>query len=87
MQFCFLSSPAVVPADSAGSIGLLTFDQKNRADGAEANDAPTLLSVRKSNLRSEDMVELRRQGISIDDDNDPTPENVPRQGDNNNRTI
>ena len=54
MQFCFLSSPAVVPADSAGSIGLLTFDQKNRADGAEANDAPTLLLGWTSNLRSED---------------------------------
>ena len=28
------------------------------------------------------MVDLRRQGISIDDDNDPAPENVPRQGEN-----
>ena len=26
------------------------------------------------------MVELRRQGIAIDGDNDPAPENVPRQG-------
>ena len=26
------------------------------------------------------MVELRRQGIAIDDDNNPAPENVPRQG-------
>ena len=32
------------------------------------------------------MVELRRQGISIDDDNDPAPENVPRQGENTTRT-
>ena len=26
------------------------------------------------------MVELRRQVIAIDDDNDPAPENLPRQG-------
>ena len=39
-----------------------------------------------SNLRSEDMVELRHQGISIDDDNNPAPENVPRQGENTTST-
>ena len=38
------------------------------------------------NLRSEDMVELLRQGISIDDDNDSAPENVPRQGENTTST-
>ena len=32
------------------------------------------------------MVELRRQGISIDDDNDPAPENVPQKGENTTRT-
>ena len=73
----FFLAEAIIPAVSAGSIGTLKFDQTNFADGAEANDAPTLLSVRTSNLRSEDMVELLRQGISIDDDNDPAPENVP----------
>ena len=67
-----------IPAVSSGAIGPLTFDQTNRADGAEGNDAPILLSVRTSNLRSEDMVELCRQGISIDGDNNPAPENVPR---------
>ena len=41
---------------------------------------PNWLSGRTSNLRSEDMAELRHQGISIDDDNDPAPDNVPRQG-------
>ena len=60
----------------------MIFDQTNRSDGAESNDSPILLSGRTSNLRSEDMVELRRQGIAIDDDNDPAPENVPRQGKN-----
>ena len=78
----FVLAEAVIPSVSAGAIGPLTFDQTNRADGAEANDAPTLLSGRTSNLRSEDMVELCRQGISIDDGRDPAPENVPRQSDN-----
>ena len=32
------------------------------------------------------MVELCRQEISIDDDNDPAPENVRRQGDNTTHT-
>ena len=77
----FVLAEAVIPAVSAGAIGPLTFDQTNRADDAESNDAPILLSDRTSNLRSEDMVELRRQGIAIDDDNDSAPDNVPRNGD------
>ena len=32
------------------------------------------------------MVELRRQGISINDDNDPATENVPRQVENTTHT-
>ena len=61
----FVLVEAAIPAVSAGSIGTLKFDQTNRADGAEANDAPILLSGCTSNLRSEDVVELRCQGISI----------------------
>ena len=76
----FVLAESVIPTDSAGAIGPLTFDQTNCAHGAEANNAPTLLSGRKSNLRLEDMVELFRQGISINNDNDPAPDNVPRQG-------
>ena len=64
----------------------MKFDQTNRADCVEANDAPILLLGRTPNLRSEDKVELCRQGISIDDDNDLAPENVPRQGENTTRT-
>ena len=71
---------AVIRAASAGVIGPLAVDGKNCADGAEAKDAPILLSVRTSNLRSEDMVEIQRQGIDIDDDNNPSPYTVPRQG-------
>ena len=64
----------------------LSVDENNCADGAETNDATILLSVRTSNLGSEDMVEICRQGISINDDNDPAPYNVPRQGDINTGT-
>ena len=69
----FLLKEAVIPSVSAVAIGPLTFYQTNPADGAEANNAPTLISGWTSNLRSEDMVELCRQGISIDDDNNPSP--------------
>ena len=54
----FVLAEAIIPDVSAGDICPLTFDQTNCADGAEANDAPILLSVRTSNIRSEDMVEL-----------------------------
>ena len=74
----FVLAEAIIPTVSAGSIVPLTFDQTNRDDGAEAKDAPILLSGRTSNLRSEDMVELCRQGTSINNDNDPAPKNVPR---------
>ena len=76
----FVLAEAVIPDASAGGIGPLAVDGKNCADDAEANDAPILLSCRTSNPRLEDMVELRREGIAINDDNDPAPENVPRQG-------
>ena len=42
----FVLSEAFIPAVSAGAIGLLKFDQTNCADGAEANNDPTLLSGR-----------------------------------------
>ena len=76
----FVLSEAVIPAVSAVAIGPLAVDENNRAEGAEANDAPILLSGCTSNLRSEDMVELCRQGIAINDDNNPAPENVPQHG-------
>ena len=69
----FVLSDAVIPAVRAGGICPLAVDGDNRADGAEANDAPILLSGRTSNLRLEDMVELCGQGIPIDDDNNPAP--------------
>ena len=62
----FVLAEAVIPTVSAGVIGLLAVDESNRADGAEANNAPILLSGCTSNLRLEDMVELCRQGIAIE---------------------
>ena len=76
----FVLAEDFVPAASAGGIGPLAVDGNNIVDGAEANDAPILLSGCTSNLRLEDMVELFRQGIAIDDDKDTAPDNVPIQG-------
>ena len=53
----FVLAEAVIPAVRAESIGPMTDDQTNRADGAEANNAPILLSGRTSNISSEDMVD------------------------------
>ena len=75
----FVYSEAVISTASAGGIGPLAVDEKKFADGVEANDTPILLSGRTSSLPSEDMVELRRQGIAIDDDNNLAPENFHRQ--------
>ena len=69
----FLLEEAVIPAASDGDIGPLAVDRNKRADDAEANDAPILLSGCTSNQGLEDMVGLRRQGIAIDYDNDPAP--------------
>ena len=74
----FFLAEAVIPSTSAVGIGPLAVDGNNRADGAEANNAPILLSGRTSNKSLEDMVEILRQGIAIDDDNDSAPENFPR---------
>ena len=52
----FFLEEAVIPYVSARDIGLLKFDQTNRADGAEAKNAQIILSGRTSNLRLEDMV-------------------------------
>ena len=52
----FVLAEAVIPSVSEGAIFTMKFDQTNCADGAAENNAPTLLSVRTSNLRSEDMV-------------------------------
>ena len=69
----FFLAEAVTPAASAGGIGLLESGRNNRTDGAEANDAPILLLGHTSNLRLEDMVELRCQWITTNYDNYTAP--------------
>ena len=79
----FVLAEAIFPAAGAGGIGALAVGGNNRTDGVESNDAPNLRSVRILNLSQEDMAELLRQGIAIDDDKYPAPDNVPRQGETN----
>ena len=45
-------------------------------------DLPCLASGHNSNLTSEDMSDIRRQGIAVDGDNGPTPKNIPIPGNN-----
>ena len=47
---------------------------EKRVCGAEILDLPCLASGHNSNLTSEDMADLRRQGISFDNNNDPAPQ-------------
>ena len=70
----FFLSEAPVPG-----IGSLAFDINDRTDGAEVNNALNLLSGHTSNIRSDNMEELRSQGIDIYDDKNPALDNVRRQ--------
>ena len=45
--------------------------------GAEILDLPCLASGRNSNLAFDDMDDLNNQGISVNGNNDPVPENIP----------
>ena len=38
-------------------------------------------------LLNEDASNFRAQGFEVDDDNEPAPENIPRQNDNNNSSC
>ena len=50
---------------------------EQRVGGAEFLDLPCLDSGINLNLTSDDMACLRRQGIAVDYDSDPYPENIP----------
>ena len=45
---------------------------KNRVGGGDSF-LPSLDSGKKSNLTSDGMAYLRRQGINVDDENEPSP--------------
>ena len=50
---------------------------EQRVCGVEFSDLPRLDSRQKLNLTSDDMDDLQRQGIDVDDENGPSPENIP----------
>ena len=83
----FVLVEALVPAEGDGCIVALAVDRNDCTDGTEANDAQNVLSGRTLNIYLEDMAELRRQGISTEDDNNSAPQNVPRQGETNDGTC
>ena len=76
----FILSEAFIPAAGYGGVGALVVSGNVLTDGAEANDAPKLLSARTSSLGFEYMADLFYKSISINYDNDPAPDNFPRQG-------
>ena len=45
--------------------------------GVETSDLPCLASGRNSNFTSDDMADLRRQGVAVDDENKPAHQNIP----------
>ena len=48
--------------------------------GVEFLDLPCLASGHDSNLTFEDMAGLQRRGISVDNDNSTSPQNIPVPG-------
>jgi hypothetical protein len=53
-------------------------ETRERTGGTEATQNFQVQA--NTNLGTDDMAALRRQGIDVDDDNDPAPENVPTPG-------
>ena len=47
--------------------------------GVEISDLPCLASRHNLNLTSEDMADIQRQGISVEEYDDPSPKNIPLQ--------
>ena len=50
---------------------------EQRVCGVEFSDLTRLDSRQKLNHTSNDMDDLQQQGIDVDDDNGPSPENIP----------
>ena len=49
---------------------------EQRIGGAEFLDLPCLASGNVLNLASDDMADLWRRDITVDDDNEPVPDNM-----------
>ena len=52
---------------------------KHRVSGVEFSYLSCLVMGRNSNLTSNKMADLRCQGITVDNDNNPYPDNIPYQ--------
>ena len=50
---------------------------EQRVCGVKISDLPCLASGYNLNLNYEDMADLQRQGIDVDNNNDPDSENIP----------
>ena len=48
-----------------------------RVGGADFSNLPYLALGEILSLTPDSMADLRRQGIDVDDDNDPAPDNIP----------
>ena len=55
----------------------LTLLVEKRVGGVEFSDLRCLASGQNSNLTSNDMADLRCQGIAVDGDNNPASKNIP----------
>ena len=49
---------------------------EQRVCGVEISDLSCLVSGHNPNLTSEDMADIQKQGIAVDDNNNPDPENI-----------
>ena len=56
---------------------MVNFVGIKRVCGVEISDLPCLASGRNSNLISNDMADIWRQGIYVEDENDPDPQKNP----------
>ena len=63
--------------DEALTVSELLLFVEQRVCGVETSDLPCLDSGRNSNFTSDDMADVRHQGVAVDDDNNPAPQNIP----------
>ena len=73
----FVLPEAPVPAAGYVGIGDLEVNKNDRTDGAKSNDDLNSLSDCTSNINSEDIAKIHRQGINIYDDKNIATLNVP----------
>ena len=50
---------------------------EQKVSGGEFSDLPCLNLGENPNLTSYDMDDIRKQEVSVDDENDPSPDNIP----------